>query len=983
MSTLKLTEEKNDRLMRLCRYTLLFLLIALDLFFVLMLGMQEDGALSLVGIPLHRTVFSIAASVLVSLALTLWIAAIRGRVTVPGEGKKWFAPVTAAILSFILISLTYIYLGVWPLGTKSVLLVDMHHQYAPLLNELRYVILHGRGMTYSFRIGLGTGFLPAFAYYLASPLNFLLIVFPEQYLCEAILTITLIKVTLCGGFFTLAMQGIFKRRDLTVILPGVLYALSMYTFAYAWNIMWLDVVLLMPLVVLALERLMDGRGGVPYALLLGLALLVNYYIGFMLCIFLVLYFVVWSLREKRDRVSLRRGFGRFAGYSLLAGGLAAMLLIPTALSLGTTSAAGSGIPALDANFDLFDIFGRLFFGSSPTIRSGNLPNIYCGVPAVFLLPLYFSQREIPVRRRIAYGGMIVVLLFSCTINQWDLLWHGLHVPNDLPYRFSFVVGFALLLIACRMLTEMEKIRPAQIFGSLVGCAVYLILWEKLGGDKGPSATVLYGNLLLLLLYGGALLLCRLRKMEPRTVRLMLAVLVLVEVLFSSTDAVMQVDKSEFYTARNDYLDNEASDANVAAISRAQELAAQNTNRFWRMEHLPRKTCTETSLYHYNGITTFASSNPYSTTKLMGQLGYAINGVNSYMYSSFVPSLDSLFGIRYLVLESDLPNHPQLIKVDTVTVGSSIRYIYENPLALPVGFFADRALTGFRGMDYAPFTCQENLLTDLLGEETRLYTMLPQSTDSMQSSIEGTQFYKNETEPEVNYSGTVDTQGQYFAYVDCRAAEQLTVTVTDADGNGLGTWGASVTEPYIIDLGELMPGTVVTTRVNGNGAMSGNVYIARLDADRMQAVFSQLAQNGYQVTRATDSSLTGTVTAPRDGLMFLSMTYDAGWTATVDGQPTDILPVDDTEGGALMAIDLPAGEHTVTLKYRPRGQVPGLLITIVCLLIVAFMLLPERIKAPVRDKVRVLLPRRAAPAVDAEDAAAKAAPTQDDPPIPTE
>lgn len=100
------------------------------------------------------------------------------------------------------------------------------------------------------------------------------------------------------------------------------------------------------------------------------------------------------------------------------------------------------------------------------------------------------------------------------------------------------------------------------------------------------------------------------------------------------------------------------------------------------------------MYHYRGLSVFASSNSYKTTKFMGSLGYAINGVNSYLYHSFVAPVDSLFGIKYLALNVNLSSHPQLKKIDSVQIGSSSFYIYENTMALPGGAHFVKAGTGF-------------------------------------------------------------------------------------------------------------------------------------------------------------------------------------------------------------------------------------------------------------------------------------------------
>ncbi|MBQ5840614.1 MAG: YfhO family protein, partial [Clostridia bacterium] len=611
----------------------------------------------------------------------------------------------------------------------------------------------------------------------------------------------------------------------------------MYMIAYTWNIMWLDVVVLLPVVVLCMERMLRSGKWLAYTLTLALALFANYYIGFMLCIFLVLYMAVWLFRQPRTGLQMGVACGRFALGSLLGGGLSAALLVPTALALGRTSAAGDGLPAFDSNFPLFDLFGQFFYGVDPTVRSGNLPNLYCGVVAVVILPLYFCQKAIPLRRRLTYGGLLGVLLLSCTITQWDLLWHGLHAPNDLPYRFSFLACFVVLLLTARVLTNLRQVEPKHIFYSMAASAVYLVLWERFGGeDSAPEPMVLYANLLLLALYGGVLLLGAARRLPARMPRqavtwLLLAVVV-GEMMLGGTRSITVLHEAEHYTARDSYVDNDETAADAVAIQHAQQLALKEGQKFCRVERLPHFSCMDTALHHYKGITTFASSNPFLTAQFMGRLGYAFNGVNSYLYNSFVPAADSLFGIRYVVLRNRITSHAQLELVDGIKVGEEERYIYRNRMALPVAFMAGEEVLNFASISNDPFYNQERLWQALTDEAEDVYTSLVPSPDTDGATINGSGFYKPDTTGTAKYVATVAQAGQYFAFAECRAADSITVE-TFKNGELKNSWSVTTHEPYVIDMGTLQPDQTVEVTIGADGGVSGNIYLMRLEKDILQ------------------------------------------------------------------------------------------------------------------------------------------------------
>ena len=284
------------------------------------------------------------AALLGSLIFILSRAVLSEVETPESERPVWFYPVVSGLLSLATMIVAYSFIGMWPFGEKTGMVVDMHHQYAPLLSGLRDSLLNGNVSLYSFEVGLGANYLSLFAYYLASPFNLLLLLFPQYLLAEGILFITLLKNALCGAMFALCVQQLFGKRNLIIPAVSVMYSLMMYLLAYSWNIMWLDVVMILPLVIYGFERMMKTGKFLTYVLSLAYALYANYYIAFMLCIFMVLYYVTYCARAPHTSREIGISFARIAGYSVLAVGMVAALLIPVYLALKVTSAAGVAEP---------------------------------------------------------------------------------------------------------------------------------------------------------------------------------------------------------------------------------------------------------------------------------------------------------------------------------------------------------------------------------------------------------------------------------------------------------------------------------------------------------------------------------------------------------------------------------------------------------------------------------------------------------------
>ena len=71
----------------------------------------------------------------------------------------------------------------------------MYHQYAPFFSELWYKIRNAESLTYSWDIGMGTNFTSLYAYYLASPANWIIVLFPQKYMIEIMNTLIILKLS--------------------------------------------------------------------------------------------------------------------------------------------------------------------------------------------------------------------------------------------------------------------------------------------------------------------------------------------------------------------------------------------------------------------------------------------------------------------------------------------------------------------------------------------------------------------------------------------------------------------------------------------------------------------------------------------------------------------------------------------------------------------------------------------------------------------
>lgn len=64
---------------------------------------------------------------------------------------------------------------------------------------------------YSWTIGLGADFVSLFAYYLASPLNWFILLCPKGYVIEFMSILMILRISLCGLTFAYYLKSTFTQ----------------------------------------------------------------------------------------------------------------------------------------------------------------------------------------------------------------------------------------------------------------------------------------------------------------------------------------------------------------------------------------------------------------------------------------------------------------------------------------------------------------------------------------------------------------------------------------------------------------------------------------------------------------------------------------------------------------------------------------------------------------------------------------------------
>ena len=874
------------------------------------------------------------------------------------ERKKSRLPLLVCFaLPFTLALLIFFIGGLWPIGDRQILAHDGWHQYYPFFAAFREKLLSGGSLQYTWDVGMGVGYLSLYAYYLACPLNFLSVLVPASLLREYFALLTILKLALSGFFFGWYLKLVFRRNDWTLPFFSLLYAFCAFMAGYYWNLMWLDVLAIFPLLVAGTVCLLrDGKFRL-YCVSLALSLWCNYYLSFFCCIFVALAFFGYCICRPNGFAGFFRRLARISLCTLLAVGVTAVLLLPTLYGLRNTYSAASEFPKLLAmniaengsgtvigsvwetiKSDTLpgflsasrQVLAGLLVSSEPTKMEG-LPNVFCGISTVTLALYYLCCKHISVREKLVSLGLLFFFLVSFIFRVLDYVWHGFHFPNMLPYRFSFLFSFVLISMAFRAYTQLRFFKKRYFF-VIVPLALALIAcgWGLTDGWRrmALSLAVFVAACVVLAIY------------SPFHPRRTTAAAILV--CMFSAEAVcsfgMGVGKVAL-TTRSSY-PKENNDVQAVLA----EMRKRESDLFYRAEVNTTQTLNDGALNGYHGVTAFTSSANVRFNRFTRSLGLASwPASNRYAYYESAPFTDLMCGIKYLI---DRDGKQLDRTYSALTAQSGDVLLLERTGYVGVGFLAKSGLQDFviEENRYNPITEQEELFRLATGVEDALYEHLahdgldaPEGCSIKATGTSGTQY---------SYStiGQTDTVRMSVSYTMPRDGVLCATTKSNGNNdvdiyrNGELLYSPNIKVRFLMSLGSVQAGDVITfsypIKKAENGTISLDVVLQN------DAVFEEgrtyLAQGAWTLTHFSDTELSGTVTASEDGFFYTSVPYEPGWRAYVDGVETELAPNLDPNSkdlqltDAVCAFPLSAGTHEITLKYTAPGLKTGAVISLVCL-----------------------------------------------------
>ena len=847
------------------------------------------------------------------------------------------------VLATACIAVIYVIFSVFPFGSITVMRMDLYHQYGPLFAELYDRIVEHKSLLYSWNTGGGSSFLGNYLNYLSSPLSFLIFLFDKEDISYAITFIVALKCILSATSFSYYLKKSFNKDNYFLSAFGILYAFSAYFLAYYWNVMWLDAMIMLPLIALGIEKIFKTGDIKLYTVSLVILFFANYYMGYMCCIFAVLYFFVcfintysndgklnenavyekkYSTKALMNNVFINRGV-KFAFASIIAALICAITLVPVFMILKNSSATSGTFPqTFKSYFDLLDLITSHFALLETTIRSSGdnvLPNIYTGILTFILLPLFLVNNKIKLKEKATYVVLIIFFVFCFNNNCAEYIWHAFHFPNDLPYRYSYMYSFIIAVMGYKTILNFKGIKVKDIAYTGLAIISFVIICQKFLTNKMTNSTI-YATIIFVTLWCGFLFLLKNKNAQKKTVSFVLVTFILCETIISSIVGLpLNQDNKNYkenyktYTDAINYIDNKDSG-------------------FYRTELCYLNTRMDPAYYGYNGISVFSSMAYESYSQLQSSLGMQSNKVNSYTYNTQTPVYNMMFNIKYLI-QTDVSLAPSSNLYKKIyTTSDKKSNVYESKYNLPIAYCVNSKIDDWVTDEGNPFEIQSDFVKLATGYSNVFKPVEYNSTDfdavSGDDVTENGTYWLEKSDSSSNYgtetvslSPTID--GNLYLYV--KSSDLKTITVNSEKVSDITQ---SMEDAYILDLGYHNKGDEVLVSLDASKmeseSTSFDFYCYTADDTVVKNMYNSLAGNSLNVESYSDTTIKGTVKAKENCYLYSSIPYDDGWSVYVDGKKAETFEI----GGTLLAIELTPGQHRIEYKYFPVGFLYGIIISAV-------------------------------------------------------
>ncbi|WP_438831713.1 YfhO family protein [Streptococcus pluranimalium] len=807
---------------------------------------------------------------------------------------------------------------IWWGSDRTILASDGFHQYVIFAQNLRNILHGSDNIFYTFTSGLGLNFYALMSYYLGSFLSPFYYFFSLETIPDAVYLFTLLKFGFSGLSMFTALRKLYNIVNKVLLLSlSTSYALMSFAISQLEINNWLDVFIIAPLIILGLHLLLKKRQFGIYYLSLTTLFIQNYYFGFMMSIFLVLYFLVQQSRSFSFKTLLKQALD-FSLVSVFSALSSAIMLLPTYLDLSTHGEEFSTFSQwISKDAWYLDLFAKNIVGAYDTTKFGSIPMIYVGLFPLILSLLFLILPTIKWQVRLAYCLLLGIIVLSFYLEPLDLLWQGMHAPNMFLHRYSWLLSLLIVFMAAETLSYWKSLHAKHTL------FIFIILFLGLSATTSFQEEYPFletSQFILTFIFLIAYLVILLNNNNPLFPKGFLLsftlTFTLFEIFMNTFLVVSSLGDEWVFPTREGY------EKHMTDISALVDYSKSKENDFYRTERLLPQTGNDSMKFNYNGISQFSSIRNRSSSSLLDRLGFQSNGTNlNLRYQNNTIIADSLFAVKYNLSQSD-PQKFGFTKEKT----SNDTSLYKNTFALPLGILTNDI---YRNVNFTVNTLdnQASFLNQLSGLSETYFQRLNKQPLTSLTTLSNTINLKPDQSniTKISYQVTIPSHQQVYVSLpnlNISDSNQKEVTVSYKDNSQTFTTDNAYAF-FNIGYFEKSQTATITLTFPANSTVSfdsPNFY--GLDTLSYQKAIKSLKQQKTHTKTEANNVLT-TYHAKRDSSVVYTLPFDKGWQATVNGKRAKIRRIQK----GLMAVDVPKGRGTIRLSFTPQGLKEGNLLSL--------------------------------------------------------
>lgn len=833
--------------------------------------------------------------------------------------KKYKIEILAFIIPIIIFLLACLFTGIVPFGEKYIVSYDGSAQYPGFTNILINGLKGKNSLFYTFKGGLGYNFYATAIYYLFNPTNLLSIFFKNTNILYFYELIILLRIGLCGLTMSIYLRS-YKKYNRSRLLFSIAYALMAYNVVYFYNFMYFDTVVLLPLVILGLDKILEGKSSKLYIIFLSLAIISNYYIGSMVCIFCLLYFIYRYILLSKDK---RKGvIKKFIISSLLSGFICSFVLIPEILELlrGKVDLYQDDYTVYNEwHMDFLTSFYRLTVASySNGDQINGSPNIYSSVLVLVYTVLFFFNKKFSKKEKIATLVFICFFLLCFSFNFLDYAWQFFQKPCWYPNRYSFVFSFLLIVIAYKSFNTSENINLSSRWLFVVVAALFLLITAGAYFDK------IYKHNAVKYIFFGLSLICIIEYMFTYKIKV-LPFLITAIFLFEVTGNTLLSVKQISFPKKTSVYDKTFE--NIKAGFDYIESIDPIENNFYRSDSQEWVNLNNGGFFNYNGLVFFDSLRNRDIMHFLEYFGdYTVVDECSTRFSGNNPLLTSLFGVKYIV-SANVEHYYENINNELTNK------VYRNNEALSLGIMMNESIKDANLKDKLPFENSNEIANKSLNKEFNLIKTMKYTSIETYREDDTNIYYDRGKGGHVSYEGVADKNYFIFRNPDRDEATSNSILI-NPDPNELLNQEIYFNNftPITLKKGDKFKMKFVTNAAVTN---KSRLIVYLMDMDVYKSWINEMKKSQMEIiTYKKDDYIKGKVNVTKDRTtLFTSIPYDKGWKVYVDGKKVKY----EKLLTAFIGVDLEEGEHTIEFKYFPRGLILGSIVSFITLLITTLYL----------------------------------------------